>query len=67
MHDPDINRCVEQLCEQGCQSVRQAIRHLSAGEAPAATRRLSPEQRREVLRELRTIMSIYDQRESDCD
>ncbi|HEB58920.1 MAG TPA: hypothetical protein ENJ01_06855 [Gammaproteobacteria bacterium] len=67
MHDPHINHCVEQLCKQGCNTVRKAIQHLSHGQAPDEVRRLSPAQQREVLRELRAIMAVYDRRERGCE
>lgn len=66
MHDSRISDCVDTLCEQGCTSVRQAIRRLSSGQAPTEASRLSAAQRRELLRELRTIMAVYDKRDSDC-
>lgn len=55
-----ITRCVESLCELGCDSVRRTIAALEAGESVMQVDGLDAEQRRRVLAELKAIMAVYD-------
>ena len=53
--------CVEQLCAEGCQSVRAYIARLERGEPVPQVADLSHEERQQVLAELRAIMAVYDE------
>ncbi|HEB56431.1 MAG TPA: hypothetical protein ENI98_09030 [Gammaproteobacteria bacterium] len=52
--------CVEQLCAEGCQSVRLYIRRLEQGDDIPQTSELKPEEKQQVLIELKAIMAVYD-------
>lgn len=56
----EISRCIEAVCQLGCDSVRSVITELEAGRPVAATARLDAGQRRRVLAELKAIMAVYD-------
>jgi hypothetical protein len=55
-----VESCVEQLCRKGCKAVWDDIAVLEEGERIPETRRLSAEENRAVLRELKAIMAVYD-------
>ena len=56
-----INQRIEAVCEAGCEAVRASIKTLETGNPIALTDDLSPEESQQVLDELKTIMSVYDQ------
>ena len=60
MKSPVIQHCVEQLCQKGCKAVYKDIALLEEGETLPETRKLSAEENRAVLKELKAIMSVYD-------
>ena len=65
---------VEQICEQGCSTVREHIEILSllqqeprihhTNNLPELLKQTSPLQQQEILQELKTIMAVYD--DKDC-
>ena len=55
-----INQRIEAVCEAGCEAVRASIQSLEAGHNVALTDDLSPEESQQVLTELKTLMSVYD-------
>jgi hypothetical protein len=56
-----INQRIEAVCEAGCEAVRASIETLESGNSVALTNDLSPEETQQVLFELKTIMSVYDE------
>jgi hypothetical protein len=60
MDNSKVNRCVEDLCLQGCTLVRHYIDDLQAGRPVPGSSELSDAERLELLQELRSIMSVYD-------
>lgn len=58
----NLNRCVEQICKQGCESVRRTIESLEHHQSDDVTRNLSQEECEEILHELKEIMSVYDKK-----
>lgn len=56
-----INQRIEAVCEAGCEAVRASIETLESGHQVALTNDLSPEECQQVLFELKTIMSVYDE------
>jgi len=56
-----INQRIESVCEAGCEAVRASIVTLEAGHSVALTDDLSADECRQVLFELKTIMSVYDE------
>jgi len=55
-----IQHCVEQLCAEGCQSVRRDIARLEQGKEIPLIEDLKAEEKQQVLSELKTIMAVYD-------
>ena len=55
-----INQRIEAVCEAGCEAVRASIETLELGQEVALTDDLSAEERNQVLLELKSLMSIYD-------
>ncbi len=62
MSHQDVEKCIEALCACGCEAVRASIRQLESGRPLPEAESLSEEQRQGVLRELKSIMSVYDAR-----
>jgi hypothetical protein len=60
MHRKIVNECVEDLCQRGCREVTDIIRRLRAGEPVAGTEHLKQSELDAVLRELESIMAVYD-------
>ncbi len=58
-----INQRIEAVCEAGCEAVRASIQTLEAGHPVALTDDLSPEECQQVLTELQSLMSVYDDHE----
>ncbi len=56
-----INQRIEAVCEAGCEAVRASIQTLESGNQVTLTSDLSPEECQQVLLELKTIMSVYDE------
>ncbi|MGB5438492.1 MAG: hypothetical protein WBN57_02215 [Gammaproteobacteria bacterium] len=57
-----IDRCVEALCEQGCDRVNSFIAALRAGHDIPEVAGLSMEERQRVLENLVSIMAVYGDR-----
>jgi len=55
-----INQRIEAVCEAGCEAVRASIQTLESGNQVALTSDLTPEESQQVLTELKTLMSVYD-------
>ncbi|MCW9024258.1 MAG: hypothetical protein OQK73_06205 [Gammaproteobacteria bacterium] len=58
------HHCVELLCANGCQSVRDYIRRLENGEPVPHTETLNEDEKQTVLSELKAIMAVYDNNNS---
>ena len=54
-----IQEAVERICAKGCRAVRKDIVTLERGEPVPEVWKLNPEERREVLAELKKIMAVY--------
>jgi len=54
-----IEECIEILCNKGCRSVRKDIAALEHGQVLPEAWQLDAEERRMVLRELKSIMAVY--------
>lgn len=59
MDTSKIARCIEALCQKGCQEVTQIILALEQGAPPEEARELGAEERQAVLDELKAIMAVY--------
>lgn len=55
-----VNQRIEAVCEAGCEAVRASIETLETGNKIALIDDLTPEECKQVLSELKTIMSVYD-------
>ena len=54
-----IDQSIEQLCQKGCQSVREDIRLLERGVILPEIQNLDKLSQETVLKELRSIMAVY--------
>ena len=54
-----VEKCVEVLCEKGCNSVRKDIEKLESGADLPETQDLSKEELSKVVEELKSIMAVY--------
>lgn len=62
---PDaVDRCLEQLCKQGCARVSGYIDDLRSGKPVPGTEALDRVQQQKLLGELESIMSVY---QCSCD
>jgi len=59
-HSLKVNQRIEAVCEAGCDAVRASIATLESGNPVALTDDLNAEETQLVLRELKTIMSVYE-------
>lgn len=57
--DPQTESCLETLCGNGCKAVYTIIKDMKAGRFPPCAIRLSRLQRKQLLKELQNIMSVY--------
>lgn len=55
-----INQRIEAVCEAGCEAVRASINTIESGHQVALTDDLSPEECQQILSELKSLMSVYD-------
>jgi transcription antitermination factor NusA-like protein len=55
-----LNQRIEAVCQAGCEAVRASIKTLESGHHEALTEDLSEQEREQILKELKTIMSVYD-------
>lgn len=58
-----LQTIVEVLCETGCQRINQIIETLGKGGDVKHTAALTEQERKQVLHELKNIMSVYDQKD----
>jgi hypothetical protein len=66
MHSDKVNGCIEALCANGCDAVRASIENLEHQISPTQTCDLSEIEVKAVLRELKSIMAVYDERSCQC-
>lgn len=62
MLHPQVNQCVEALCQSGCEMVRATIKAMEEGLPIVQTDGLSAQEKQQVLDELRAIMAVYDRK-----
>lgn len=55
-----IEKCVESLCQNGCAAVSATITAMELDLDNVPLTGLQEEERRQVLNELKAIMSVYD-------
>lgn len=56
-----LQTIIERLCGSGCQRVNEIIETLNKGADIKDTAALTEQERKQVLHELKNIMSVYDQ------
>ena len=61
MNHQKINDTVESICTLGCTTVNAIIETLEKGYDAREVEHLDQDERGELLRELKSIMSVYDQ------
>lgn len=62
VNSEQVSQCIETLCQCGCDVVRATISAMESGAVVPQVEILSDEERRMVLDELKTVMSVYDAR-----
>lgn len=55
-----VDQCVEKLCHKGCRAVWSDIDALESGELLPEAKGLSASEIREVVRELKAVMAVYE-------
>lgn len=55
-----VSRCIDNICQLGCDGVRKIISAIEKGESPELVSSLSGEDKANVLTELKEIMAVYD-------
>jgi len=63
MNDQKITQAVEMICAMGCNSVNAIIVTLEAGKSIEGLEKFSNSERDSITRELKAIMSVYEERE----
>ena len=58
--DPDVEQAVDAICALGCDTVSAYIKALQQAQSRPEYRSLDAAQRASLLRELRSIMAVYD-------
>jgi hypothetical protein len=61
MDQSKIAHCIEVLCQKGCKEVSLVILALERGEAMAEVQELNEGERLAVVKELKSIMSVYQE------
>jgi len=54
------SECIETICVQGCTVVREVIIKLETDVQVSEFKHLSKDQQKQVLIELKSVMSVYD-------
>lgn len=57
-----LNRCVDAICQNGCEVVRATIAAIECGDSVAQAELLDEAERQKLLVELKAIMAVYDVR-----
>ena len=60
--DPRLSQYLDHLCNQGCTAVREAIEQMEAGDSLPELASLNHAEQQHLLRELKSIMAVYDAR-----
>ncbi len=58
-NDKQVDSCLENICNQGCQTVTTIIQQLEQGEIINIVKSLTSTQRLKLLQELKSIMAVY--------
>lgn len=61
MDQSKIAHCIEVLCQKGCKEVSLVILALERGETMAEVQELNEGERLAVVKELKSIMSVYQE------
>ncbi|MBF0470854.1 MAG: hypothetical protein HQL48_05710 [Gammaproteobacteria bacterium] len=57
-----VARCVEAICNCGCNAVRATITALEEGHEVSQSAALTPQELQMLLNELKAVMAVYDER-----
>ena len=60
--EPEVEQAVDAICALGCNEVSACIRALQQAQSRPEYQSLDPQQRASLLRELRSIMAVYEER-----
>lgn len=59
-----VSHCIDNICQLGCDGVRNTIVAIENGQSPEQVSSLGSEDKQHVLIELKDIMAVYDVEES---
>jgi tetrahydromethanopterin S-methyltransferase subunit D len=62
MNQQKVNQAIEAICQTGCTSVNAVIATLEAGKTTEGLEDLSYAERDLLVRELKAIMAVYEER-----
>jgi hypothetical protein len=61
-HPKHVTDCIESICQQGCNHVRDVIDALENSQHVDAISQLHEDEKKTVLHELKNIMAVYDKK-----
>ena len=59
----NVSHCIDDICQLGCDGVRNIISSIERGESPEQASSLNGDDKGHVLTELKEIMAVYDAEE----
>lgn len=59
----NVSHCIDNICQLGCDGVRNVISAIEKGESPELVDSLNGDDKGLVLTELKEIMAVYDAEE----
>lgn len=62
MNHDKVHKAVEDICHLGCTTVNEVIETLQQGEHVAEAEELDHQEREALLKELKTIMDVYERK-----
>lgn len=60
-----VSHCIDNICQLGCDGVRNTIVAIENGESPEQVNLLGSEDKQQVLIELKDIMAVYDAEDTE--
>lgn len=60
-----VNSCIDNICQLGCDGVRNTITTIEMGEKTKHVSTLNSEDKESVLVELKEIMAVYDAEDAE--
>ncbi len=61
-----VSHCIDNICQLGCDGVRNTIAAIENGESPEQVSSLDSKDKKHVLTELKEIMAVYDAEDAEA-